>query len=151
MTQALRRPPAPGPAERARTIATRGGRAAVLPSSDEGSRVVPLLHHVHGNGVATLLLPDEDPLVAAAWQAPRRPRAPARPRPLRAAAARGSRGLRPRRADRLRQSGDHAEGTGRRAAAAAGLPVHVAGPLRLTHLIAGSVRAVQSIEPAERR
>jgi hypothetical protein len=68
-----RRPPAPHPAERARTIAVRGGRAALLPSvgDTDGARISPLLHHVHPDGTAMLLLPDEHPLVAAAWQAPR--------------------------------------------------------------------------------
>jgi hypothetical protein len=74
MTQTTYRPPAPTAAERARTIAARGGRAAVLPGSEEeaqGARTVPLLHHVHPNGVATLLFRDNDPMVAAAAQAPR--------------------------------------------------------------------------------
>ncbi|MCS7482161.1 DUF2470 domain-containing protein [Umezawaea endophytica] len=69
-----RRPPAPHAAERARTIAARGGRAAVLPSAGDttdGVRISPLLHHVHANGTATLLMPDDHPLVASAWQAPR--------------------------------------------------------------------------------
>jgi hypothetical protein len=75
MSQATYRPPAPSAAERARTIAARGGRAAVLPGADEASasasRTVPMLHHVHGDGVATLLFRDNDPLVALAAQAPR--------------------------------------------------------------------------------
>lgn len=71
MTQATRRPPAPSSAERARTIAARGGKAALLPSAEEGLRVVPELHHMHADGVATMLLADDHPLVAAAWQAPR--------------------------------------------------------------------------------
>ncbi|ATE51941.1 DUF2470 domain-containing protein [Actinosynnema pretiosum] len=62
----IRRPPAPHPAERARTIATRGGRAALLPPDGAEDRVVPELHHVHPCGEATLLLPDEHPLVARA-------------------------------------------------------------------------------------
>ena len=66
-----RRPATPGPAERARTIAARGGRAALLPSSDTSARVVPLLHHVHPDGGATVLLDDAHPLVASVWQAPR--------------------------------------------------------------------------------
>ncbi|GGP37466.1 DUF2470 domain-containing protein [Saccharothrix coeruleofusca] len=65
MTQ-NRRPPAPHPAERARTIAARGGRAALLPSDGTEDRVVPVLHHVHARGEATVLLPDGHPLVAAA-------------------------------------------------------------------------------------
>jgi Domain of unknown function (DUF2470) len=75
MTQATYRPPAPSAPERARTIAARGGRAAVLPGSDEeaasGARTVPMLHHVHATGVATMLFRDNDPLVEAATQAPR--------------------------------------------------------------------------------
>lgn len=66
-----RRPATPSPAERARTIATRGGRAALLPSSETSARVAPLLHHVHPDGTATVLLADGHPLVASAWQAPR--------------------------------------------------------------------------------
>lgn len=72
-----RRPPAPHAAERARTIAARGGRAALLPSTgvpsagETADRISPLLHHVHPCGATTLLLPDDHPLVAAAWQAPR--------------------------------------------------------------------------------
>ncbi|WP_433267097.1 DUF2470 domain-containing protein [Actinosynnema sp. CS-041913] len=65
MTQ-NRRPPAPHPAERARTIAARGGRAALLPSDGTEHRVVPVLHHVHASGEATLVLPDEHPLTRAA-------------------------------------------------------------------------------------
>ncbi|MBB5958816.1 hypothetical protein FHS29_005425 [Saccharothrix tamanrassetensis] len=61
-----RRPPAPHPAERARTIAARGGRAALLPSDGTDNRVVPVLHHVHARGDATLLLPDDHPLTEAA-------------------------------------------------------------------------------------
>ncbi|MFI9380997.1 DUF2470 domain-containing protein [Kutzneria sp. NPDC052558] len=75
MSQATYRPPAPTAAERARTIAVRGGRAAVLPGADEASasasRTVPMLHHVHANGAATLLFRDNDPLVELARQAPR--------------------------------------------------------------------------------
>ncbi|MCE6996965.1 DUF2470 domain-containing protein [Saccharothrix sp. S26] len=61
-----RRPPAPHAAERARTIAARGGRAALLPSDGADSRITPVLHHVHPHGVATIVLPDEHPLVEAA-------------------------------------------------------------------------------------
>lgn len=66
-----RRPATPTPAERARTIARRGGRAALLPSSETSARIAPMLHHVHPDGSATILLADEHPLVGAAWQAPR--------------------------------------------------------------------------------
>ncbi|MDQ2583159.1 DUF2470 domain-containing protein [Saccharothrix yanglingensis] len=61
-----RRPPAPHPAERARTIAARGGRAALSPSDGAEHRVTPVLHHVHPSGSATIVLPDEHPLVGAA-------------------------------------------------------------------------------------
>ncbi|NHD18821.1 MULTISPECIES: DUF2470 domain-containing protein [Actinopolyspora] len=71
MHETARRPATPGPAERARTIAKRGGRATVLPSGDTSDRARPLLHHVHADGTAALLLPDEHPLVATAWQNPR--------------------------------------------------------------------------------
>lgn len=66
-----RRPAMPGPAERARTIAKRGGRSALLPSGETTARITPLLHHVHADGHATLLLADEHPLVATTWQYPR--------------------------------------------------------------------------------
>ncbi len=68
------RPPAPHPAERARTIAALGGRATVGPAGADpgrGDRVSPLLHHVHGDGSVSVLLPDDHELVGAAWQAPR--------------------------------------------------------------------------------
>lgn len=61
-----RRPPAPHPAERARTIAARGGRAALLPSDGAEHRITPVLHHVRPDGVAMLVLPDGHPLVEAA-------------------------------------------------------------------------------------
>ncbi|WP_158850606.1 DUF2470 domain-containing protein [Saccharothrix deserti] len=61
-----RRPPAPHPAERARTIAARGGRAALLPSDGTENRITPVLHHVHRHGDATIVLPDDHPLVEAA-------------------------------------------------------------------------------------
>jgi hypothetical protein len=60
------RPPSPGPADRARTIAARGGRATVLRSSPAGNqhdRTEPHLHHVHDDGSVTLLLADDHPLV----------------------------------------------------------------------------------------
>ncbi|GAA4611403.1 DUF2470 domain-containing protein [Saccharopolyspora hordei] len=66
-----RKPATPTPAERARSITKRGGKAALLPSSEISVRVAPLLHHVHPDGSATVLLADDHPLVATAWQAPR--------------------------------------------------------------------------------
>lgn len=71
MSQAVRRPPVPQPAERARTIAARGGRAVLLrsePDSDieSANRIEPHLHHVHTDGTVTVLLADDHPLLAAA-------------------------------------------------------------------------------------
>ncbi|QUG99510.1 DUF2470 domain-containing protein [Saccharopolyspora erythraea] len=66
-----RRPALPSPAERARTIARRGGKAVLMPSGENAARIAPLLHHVHPDGAATVLLADEHPLIASAWQAPR--------------------------------------------------------------------------------
>ncbi|GAA3024101.1 DUF2470 domain-containing protein [Actinokineospora globicatena] len=67
------RPPAPHPAERARSIAALGGRATLVPAADQGQgdRVVPMLHHVHADGSVSVLLPEDHELVATAWQAPR--------------------------------------------------------------------------------
>jgi len=42
-----------------------------MPSGETSARISPLLHHVHPDGSATVLLADEHPLVATAWQAPR--------------------------------------------------------------------------------
>ncbi|QFU85392.1 DUF2470 domain-containing protein [Amycolatopsis sp. YIM 10] len=74
-TTATRRPPAPNPAERAKTIATRDCPATLVPSVDrgehDGSRVVPVLHHVHASGGVSLLLPDGHPLVEAAAETQR--------------------------------------------------------------------------------
>ncbi len=71
----VRRPPAPNPAERAKTIATRNGPASLLPTCDRadlnGERVVPVLHHVHPSGSVSVLLPDDHPLVLAAKQSQR--------------------------------------------------------------------------------
>lgn len=60
------RPPVPGPAERARTIAARGPATLLppppaLPPSGErrSDRVAPVWHHVHDDGSVTVLLPDE--------------------------------------------------------------------------------------------
>ncbi|HEY0805746.1 MAG TPA: DUF2470 domain-containing protein [Pseudonocardiaceae bacterium] len=74
MGQNTRRPPCPGPADRARTIAVRGGRATLLrsESADRADRIEPHLHHVHPDGTAIVLLPDDHPLVALVARAPRR-------------------------------------------------------------------------------
>lgn len=78
MTEAptsVRRPPAPNPAERAKTIATRNGPATIMPtqhrSDCEAERVVPVLHHVHHSGSVSILLPDEHPMVRTSRQAQR--------------------------------------------------------------------------------
>lgn len=74
MGQFTRRPPCPGPADRARTIAVRGGRATLLRSecTEPTDRIEPHLHHVHADGSATVLLPDHHPLVRLVTRAPRR-------------------------------------------------------------------------------
>lgn len=67
------RPPTPSPGERARTIAARGPATLLPPlptlppqdAADQSDRVVPLLHHVHGDGVVTVLLPDDHELPAS--------------------------------------------------------------------------------------
>lgn len=65
----------PGPAERARTIAARGGSPALLPVSgrprgladrDAQARVTPDLHHVFATGSVSLVFEERHPLVAAA-------------------------------------------------------------------------------------
>jgi len=66
-----RRPAVPSLAARARTIATRGGQAAVIRSDANADRVEPHLHHVHADGAVTLLLPVGHPLVGQVFGAPR--------------------------------------------------------------------------------
>lgn len=64
----------PTPAERARTIAIRSNTASLTPADNcvsEFEKLSPTMHHIHEDGRAALLLSDEDPLVAAAWRAPR--------------------------------------------------------------------------------
>lgn len=61
------RPAMPSPAERARTIAARVGNSALVPSSS-AERISPLLHHVHPDGAATLLLADDHPLIDSTLQ-----------------------------------------------------------------------------------
>ncbi len=58
----LRRPPAPSPAERARSLVARGGAATVLGVRAPMTR--PRVHHVWANGSAVLLVPDGDPLLS---------------------------------------------------------------------------------------
>jgi hypothetical protein len=59
-------PPTPHPAERARTIAALGPATLLPGDGGHGSKVVPLLHHVHADGTVTALLPDEHDLIVTA-------------------------------------------------------------------------------------
>jgi Protein of unknown function (DUF2470) len=58
----LRRPPAPTDAERARSLALRGGTASLVGT---GCRepVTPRVHHVRADGSTTLLIADDEPLL----------------------------------------------------------------------------------------
>jgi hypothetical protein len=56
------RPPAPSITERARSLVARGGVAALV-GTGEPDPVSPLMHHVHPDGTADLLLPDGEPLL----------------------------------------------------------------------------------------
>lgn len=71
MTQtSTRRPPAPAPAERARTIATRNCPGSLVPTGrGPGERVVPELHHLHASGSVSVLLRDGHPLLDRAAEA----------------------------------------------------------------------------------
>jgi hypothetical protein len=60
------RPPTPHPAERARTIAALGPATLLPGDGGHGSKVAPLLHHVHADGTVTALLPDEHELIMTA-------------------------------------------------------------------------------------
>ncbi|MFC4005118.1 DUF2470 domain-containing protein [Prauserella oleivorans] len=66
-TEQPRRPQTPQPAERAKTIAARGGPAVLVPALDRRPdadlRVVPTLQHVHAGGRVSVLLPDDHPIV----------------------------------------------------------------------------------------
>jgi hypothetical protein len=57
----LRRPTAPTDAERARSLALRGGAAALVGTGS--APVTPLVHHVRADGSAVLLLDDDEPLL----------------------------------------------------------------------------------------
>jgi hypothetical protein len=60
-------PPVPSVAERAKTIATRGGQASIYPvGGGMDARTTPHLHHVYPSGTAILLLPDDHELVERA-------------------------------------------------------------------------------------
>lgn len=69
-TTRLRRPAAPPAAERARSIASRGGQAALV-GLDQTQRIAPLFHHVHPDGTAVLLLTDDHPLLECVRSGPR--------------------------------------------------------------------------------
>ena len=57
----LHRPPAPTDAERARSLALRGGEASLVGTGS--APVTPLVHHVRADGSAVLLLADDEPLL----------------------------------------------------------------------------------------
>jgi len=62
-TTRLRRPPAPPDAERARSVAARTSTTAALVGT--GTPIArPRVHRVHADGSATLLLADDEPLLA---------------------------------------------------------------------------------------
>ncbi|WP_219416628.1 DUF2470 domain-containing protein [Pseudonocardia nigra] len=56
-----RRPSAPTDAERARSVAARGGSASLVGTGEPAA--APLVHHVRADGSAVLLLADEEPLL----------------------------------------------------------------------------------------
>ncbi|TDV50944.1 DUF2470 domain-containing protein [Actinophytocola oryzae] len=64
------RPPTPSPGERARSVAARGPATllppvpTLPPTGTPADRVSPLLHHVHDDGVVSVLLPDDHELPA---------------------------------------------------------------------------------------
>lgn len=68
--EATRGPATPSPAERARTIVARDGRAVLLPFSVESGRIAPLLHHVHPDGSATILLAGDHPVLGSVASGP---------------------------------------------------------------------------------
>lgn len=57
-TTRTRRPPTPAVAERARSLVTRGARAALV-GTGEPEPCTPLMHHTWPNGTTDLLLPDD--------------------------------------------------------------------------------------------
>ncbi|EID54192.1 DUF2470 domain-containing protein [Saccharomonospora xinjiangensis] len=62
-----RRPPAPRPAERAKTIAVRGGPAHLLPAVGHDARderTSPLLWHLHAGDDVSIVLPTGSPLAS---------------------------------------------------------------------------------------
>lgn len=56
-----RRPPAPTDAERARSIAARGGSASLVGTGVPPT--TPLVHHVRADGSAVLLIADDEPVL----------------------------------------------------------------------------------------
>lgn len=60
-TTRLRRPPSPTDAERARSVAARGGTASLVGTG--APPVTPVVHHIRADGSAVLLLADEDPVI----------------------------------------------------------------------------------------
>lgn len=69
-TTRLRRPPAPTAAERARSIACRGGTASLVGTGAPGT-VEPLVHQVRADGSALLLLDSTERLLDRIDDAPR--------------------------------------------------------------------------------
>lgn len=63
-----RRPPAPTAAERARSMAVRGGTACLVGTG--APQATPLVHHVRADGSAVLLVDDTDPVLDAIRAAP---------------------------------------------------------------------------------
>jgi hypothetical protein len=63
-----RRPPAPSAAERARSVAARGGTACLVGTG--APQAVPLVHHVRADGSAVLLLNDDEPVLDEIRSAP---------------------------------------------------------------------------------
>lgn len=68
-TTRMRRPPTPAVAERARSLTTRGGHAALV-GTGEPEPVAPLMHHTWPDGTADLLLPDDHPVRRRAQATP---------------------------------------------------------------------------------
>lgn len=60
-TTRTRRPPTPAVAERARSLVTRGGRAALV-GTGEPEPCAPLMHHTWPDGTTDVLLPDDHPV-----------------------------------------------------------------------------------------
>ena len=63
-----RRPPAPTAAERARSMAVRGGTARLVGTGFP--QAAPLVHHVRADGSAVLLFDDAEPVLEAVRTAP---------------------------------------------------------------------------------